>query len=267
MGEVSLLSVWNKCRIGDSEQGISAATFREWLANKNGWSFDLDISCDFNKQLDEIYNPNSLYERANLIYNITRERANLVSDCKNKLLAIRDIISKNLNKRILIISKRGEFANIIFNYLNENNLNCGVYHDEIEPQYVTNDDGDIVCYKSGEKKGQPKPFGAVALSNLYLEKFNAKEINILCVKNNMDTKIEAYFDIIIFTSVNCINIEEFIYKYPKIDLPSPIITYKIYCNDTIEYSKLNSMPIKNNIKIIENEKNIEICDESGDIIL
>ena len=36
-------------------------------------------------QIDNIYNPNILFEKANTIYNITRERANLVTDNKNKL--------------------------------------------------------------------------------------------------------------------------------------------------------------------------------------
>ena len=132
---------------------------------------------------------------------------------------------------------------------------------------VKNEFGETICFKSGEKKGQPKPFCAAALSSLFIEKYNLNEIRVLSVKNNMNTNVEFKVDIIIFTSSTGIEIDEFIYKYPKIDLSNPVKVFRIYCNNTIEYDKINSRNLKSNIKIIEDEKSIEICDETGDIIL
>lgn len=52
-----------KCRIGDKDNGISAMDFRYRLAVNNGWSEKLDTNTEFNRQIDEIYNPVSLYQR------------------------------------------------------------------------------------------------------------------------------------------------------------------------------------------------------------
>ena len=83
----------DKCRIGDMVLNISAGEFRYNLAKENGWSETLDTSIEFNKNIDDIYNPNSLFERANTLYNIIRERINLVTDNISKIPAIIDILS------------------------------------------------------------------------------------------------------------------------------------------------------------------------------
>lgn len=258
----------DKCRIGDVNNNISAATFREDLAYKNGWNSELDCTYEFNKQIDEIYNPNQLYQRACLLYNIISTRKNIITDCKNKLFAIDKIIDTNRDKKILIISKRGEFANLIYNHINNNALyKCGVCHDSIETQYMQDENGNIIRYKSGENKGKPKSFGATSISKFFLEQYNNNEINILSIKHNLDKNTQLNVDIIIFTSSLFGDIEEFIFKYPNIDISNPIHIYKLYCNNTIEYSRLNAKPIKSNVTIIEEEKNIEINSESGEIIL
>ena len=94
----------DKCRVGDAVLNISAGEFRYNLAKENGWSETLDTTIDFNRKIDEIYNPNSLFERANTLYGIIRERTNLVTDNKEKLDVIVNIINNNRNKKILIIS-------------------------------------------------------------------------------------------------------------------------------------------------------------------
>lgn len=257
-----------KCRSGDPEHNISAAEFRQELAYKNGWNYNLDTTVGFNKQIDDIYNPNALLEKASIIYNIIKERLNLVTDNKVKLPAIDDIISQNEDKKILIICKRGEFANIIYNHINNDlNISCGAYHDDIESQYVYDELGNVIVYKTGANKGKPRPFAAQSLSNMSLDKFNNSNCNVLVVKNNLSQKIHTKVDIVILTSPLCMDTEDFILKYVNVELPNPIIIYKLYTINTIEYIRMNQKQIKSNITIIEEQKNIEFDEESGDIIL
>lgn len=257
-----------KCRVGDVKNNISAADFRQQLAYSNGWNSHLDTTIEFNKQIDNIYNPNILFEKANTIYNITRERANLVTDNKSKLQAIANILSENISKKIMIVCKRGEFANIVFNYIsNDLNYICGAYHDDIESSYLYDENGEPIVYKSGKDKGKPKVFAAQSLSNISLDKFNNDSCNILIVKNNLQQKINTKVDIVIFTSPLCMTDEEFILKYMNIDLPNPIVFYQIFINNTLEYIKLKQRQIKPNVTLIEEKHNIEFDEESGDIIL
>ena len=257
-----------KCRVGDATNNISAANFREQLAYSNGWNSHLDTTIAFNKQIDNIYNPNILYEKANTIYNITRERLNLVSDNKNKLPIILDIINNNINKKIIIICKRGEFANILLNYINSNSdIICGAYHDDVESSYMYDDYGEIITYKSGQNKGKPKPFCAKALSKESLKRYNNGQINVLIVKNNLSQEITTKTDVVIFTSPICMDNDTFLLKYINIELSIPIIFYQIFMNGSLEYTKLNQRQIKPNVTLIEEQKNIELDEESGDIIL
>lgn len=257
-----------KCRVGDAATNMSAADFREQLAYNNGWNKNLDTTIEFNKQIDNIYNPNILYEKANTIYNITRERANLMTDNKNKLAEILKIITGHYNERIIIICKRGEFANVVFNFINNNTeFSCGAYHDDIESTYLYDDNGNVITYKSGENKGKPKPFCARKLSSLSLEKFNNGQLNILIVKNNLPQDISTKTDVVIFTSPLCMDNDTFILKYINIELPNPIVFYQLFMNGSVEYNKLSQRQLKSNVTLIEETKNIEFDEESGDIIL
>ena len=263
----------DKCRIGDSVLNISAGEFRYNLAKENGWSETLDTNIEFNKNIDEIYNPNSLFERANTLYNIIRERSNLLTDNNAKIPAIIDIINKHKDKKILIVSKRGEFANLIANYINENTeYLCGEYHDCIPEQYIKDENGEYITYKSGENKGKRKLFKSKALSTMCLNRFNSSDksfaINLLSIKNSSDIKLKTAIDIVIFTSSVCYSPNDFISRYNNIEFNSnPLISYMIYCNNTIESNKINERLLTNNVKLIEFEKNIQIDEENGAIYL
>ena len=263
----------DKCRIGDAVLNISAGEFRYNLAKENGWSETLDTNIEFNKNIDEIYNPNSLFERANTLYNIIRERSNLLTDNNAKIPAIIDIINKHKDKKILIISKRGEFANLIANYINENTeYLCGEYHDCIPEQYIKDENGEYITYKSGENKGKRKLFKSKALSTMCLNRFNSSDksfaINLLSIKNSSDIKLKTAIDIVIFTSSVCYSPNDFISRYNNIEFNSnPLISYMIYCNNTIESNKINERLLTNNVKLIEFEKNIQIDEENGAIYL
>lgn len=263
----------DKCRIGDATLNISAGQFRYDLALENGWNERLDTSIEFNKQLDEIYNPNSLFERAKTLYTVIRERLNFVTDNNAKLNKIVELIYKHKDKKILIVSKRGEYANIIANYINENTeFICGEYHDCIPEQYIKDENGKYITYKSGENKGKPKVFKSKALSTMSLDRFNSRdkslEINLLSIKNSSNPELKTAIDVVIFTSSVCISANEFINRYSNIEFNSnPLITYVLYCDNTIESAKLSDRSITNNVTIIEEEKNMMIDEENGDVYL
>ena len=263
----------DKCRVGDSVLNISAGQFRYDLARENNWSERLDTTIEFNKQLDEVYNPNALYERANTLYNIIRERLNLLTDNEAKLSKIVELIEKHKNDKIIIVSKRGEFANIIANYINDNTeFLCGEYHDCIPEQYIKDENGNDIVYKSGENKGKRKVFKSKALSTMCLNRFNSSDktlaINLLSIKNSSDTELKTACDVVIFTSSVCHSPNDFLTRFSNVECNgNKLITYVLYCTDTIEHYKLSDRKLTNNVTIIEEEKNIRIDENNGDVYL
>ena len=265
------LSNIEKCKKGDDKLGISAADFRNTVAHENGWREDLDTNVPFMKQIDDIYNPNVLFERACTFYTIAKQRRDLVCDNEAKLEVIRNICLDNRDKKILIISKRGEYAAKITKYLNEClDLRCGDYHDCIEDAIATDEKMGIpILVKSGSNKGKPKIIGAQAQSSLNEKRFNAGSINILSIKSASNVKLKIACDMVILTSSLCNNIIEVKSRFTDIIFNGvPTKTYRVYCNSTIENDKLNKEKENTLFTIInETENNVLYDENSGDIIL
>lgn len=264
------LSNIEKCKKGDEKLGISAADFRNSIARENGWSENLDTNVDFMKQIDDIYNPNILFERACTFYTIAKQRRDLVCDNEAKLEVIRNICLDNKDKKILIISKRGEYAAKVTKYLNEClDLSCGDYHDCIEDTIAVDEMGIPILVKSGVNKGKPRVIGSQARSSLNEKRFNAGLLNILSIKSASNVKLKIACDIVIFTSPLCDSIIDVRTRFTNVSFNNvPTIIYHIYCNSTIENDKLNREKECSTIKVINDTENFIGYDESsGDIIL
>lgn len=233
------LDTIEKCRVGDIANNISSIEFRNRLAKNNGWSYDLDMSIDFLKQIDDVYNPNNLLEKACDFYTFTKDRRNLITDSEDKLDTILKLCLKHDDKNIIIVSKRGEFAATVTKHLIKNGCTCGDYHDCIPTTTCLDDDNNIICYKTGPNKGKPKPFGYKAKSSFTEAKFNQGYINIISMKSASDNQIKVACDVIIFTSPLCGNIIDFKSRFSNIKFTNNIV-YTIYCENTIE---------ENNIKV------------------
>lgn len=269
------LSNIEKCKNGDFKLNISSSEFRYMLAKENGWSEDLDTSIDFHRQIDEIYNPNSLYEKACTFYTITRQRRELVTDNKAKLAEIYRICCENADKKILIISKRGEFAAQVTKYINSNRFTdqdpiCGDYHDCIDDAIATDKEGNVLLVKSGVNKGKPRIVKAQAISTSNLTDFNSGCINVLSIKNSSNNKLKIACDLVILTTPLCDNIIDIKNRFVNIKFNGNITkVIKIYSKDTIEYNKMIKENVSPLVKIItkDEENFIQYDENSGDIIL
>ena len=239
------------------------------IAKYNGWSSTMDMSNPFTKQIDACYNPIVLGEKAHTCYEVMRKRGVLVSDNSAKLEAIGQIIRDNPDDKIIIISKRGEFAAEITNYLNETfGEICGDYHDKIEPRVMTDDNGVPVLYKSGSMKGQPRIAHAQAIGSRNLDFYNRGRLRVLSLKNASNTAISASFSVMIITSSLCDTIDEIRYRFNHLDIDSnKLVVYKLFMNETIEEKALGKEKPSPNHTIIEAKKNFVFGSENNEDII
>lgn len=239
------------------------------IAKYNGWSSTMDMSNPFTKQIDECYNPIILGEKAHTCYDVMRKRGVLVSDNSAKLEAIGQIVRDNPDDKIIIISKRGEFAAEITNYLNETfGEICGDYHDKIEPRVMTDDNGVPVLYKSGSMKGQPRIAHAQAIGSRNLDFYNRGRLRVLSLKNASNTAISASFSVMIITSSLCDTIDEIRYRFNHLDIDSnKLVVYKLFMNETIEEKALGKEKPSPNHTIIEAKKNFVFGSENNEDII
>ena len=259
-----------QARVGNETLNISSMTICSQIAQENGWNEHLDMSFEFNQKIDELYNPNNLRERATNTYEIIRNRANLVTDYPSKRKKVFEIVSKNPNDKILIISKRGEFANKITDYINDNSEEdiCGNYHNKVDDIPAVDVYGNPVYIKSGVEKGKRKSMGYKAQMTLNEKKFNLGKLSCLSLSNSPEKSLNVSFDTIIITSPLCEDIRSYLYRLTNIKLNgSKIKLYSIFCKNTLEQQRLLNKPITETHLIVNKDEIIDDIENNFDFVI
>lgn len=252
--------IMQQANTGNLQLNISSMQICNQIAQENGWNEHLDMSIEFNLKIDELYNPNSLKERASKTYEIIRNRSQLLSDYKGKLDIILEIVRTNRTKKILIINKRADFASAITEYLNTLSevTICHNYHDKVESIPAFDVDLNPLFYKSGARKGERKTMGAKAQKTLAMQLFNRGTIYVLSTNNAPDKDLDIDVDIIIITSPMCEDISSYIYRLSNINFRSgKIELYSLYCRNTTEQRLIENKTLANNhnVKNSSNDEN------------
>lgn len=247
------LDLVQQARCGNSQLNMSAATICNNIARENGWDEHLDMSTPYNRQIDELFNPNSLSDRASKTFEYIRNRSNLITDFSKKLPVILDIVNKNKDKKILIISKRGEFAKQITDYINnmsESDI-CRDYHDRVDNIPAVDIYGNPLYVKSGVHKGERRYMAAQAQRTLNETLFNLNKINVLSTSSAPDKSLDINVDVVIITSPLCETIKSYLYRLDKINFPNnKIELYTIFVRDTLEERELRNREISENHTIL-----------------
>lgn len=260
-----------KARLGNTDYNISSTQICNQIAQENGWNDHLDMSIELNVQIDSLYNPSNIKERASQTYEIIRNRANLLSDYEGKLDAILNIVKDNPNKKILIINKRGEFASKVTEYINSmsDTIICGNYHDKVEPIPAVDENGNPIFYKSGKNKGERKLMMSQAQKTLNQTLFNNGDLQILSTSSAPDKDLSINVDIIIITSPLCDDIRSYLYRLNHLFFnANTAILYTLYIKGSLEQVRLESKIVDENHTIVNKcEENVVFDDNSNFILV
>lgn len=248
-------------RLGNSATNCSSMMICDAIARTNGWDNHLDMSSQFNRDIDKLYSPAAIKERADSIYNIVRERSTKLASSKDKLSNILDIVNDNSDKNILIINKYGEFANIVTDYLNDKSGKriCANCHDKVDNVPAVDDYGNPILVKSGAKKGQPKLLGVIAQKKLAQKLMNTHKINVISCGASPDKSLDVDIDLVIITSPLCDTIESYFYRLSKVHFSNEVLLYTLFYKGTLEEKKLEDRTIPANHTIINNfDRNVKV---------
>jgi hypothetical protein len=259
--------------IGDE---LSGDYFRQIIAEYNGWNKDMDLSIDFNKDIDRYYNPNALYERSKTFNNIILERKKLLSDNTAKINAVINVINKCKDKKILIVSKRSQFASKLTDVINKeipydikpDIFNYGTISNTVlSPNTCLNFNSDletILIKKDNDyvrtKSGTIKKLGVTAQNKLANELFNSGLVNVLSVNDSLPAYGNFNIDIVIFTSPDCKSIHKLKYRVSNLKFFNKTIIVNIFLNGTKEEDTIiNNQSLNKNI--VENFNNflLNVC--------
>lgn len=258
--------IMQQANVGNQSMNISSTQICYQIAQENGWNEHLDMNIEFNLEIDRLYNPNNLKERASKTYEIIRDRSKLLSDYEGKLDVILNIVRENKDKKILIINKRSEFASAVTDYINNlsDTIICANYHDKVENIPAIDINGTPIFYKTGSRKGERKMMGAKAQKTLNVERFNLDFINVLSTNNSPDKDLAIDVDVVIITSPMCENIKSYMYRLSKIYFRlKRIYLYSLYCRNTIEQKMIEKKELSTN----HNVKNSCANENNSDFII
>lgn len=248
-------------RLGNSDTNCSSMMICDAIARTNGWDNHLDMSSEFNRDIDKLYSPSAIKERADSIYNIIRERSTKLASSKDKLSYILDIVNDNLDKNILIINKYGEFANLVTDYLNDKfgKRICANCHDKVDNVPAVDDYGNPILIKSGLKKGQPKLLGVIAQKKLAQKLMNSHKINVISCGASPDKSLDVDIDLVIITSPLCDTIESYFYRLSKVHFSNEVLLYTLFYKSTLEEKKLEDRSVPANHTIINDfDRNVKV---------
>lgn len=255
-------------RLGNSNTNSSSMAVCYNIARQNGWNENLDMTIQFNVEIDELYSPNALKERASGIYEIIRSRSLALASSDEKLSYILKIVEDNIDKNILIINKYGDFANEVTKYINDNTHydSCYNYHDKVENIPAIDDNGNEVLIKSGVNKGKPKMLGVKSQKNLAQRLMNKGAIHVLSTNAAPDKDLAVNIDVIVITSPLCDTVETYLYRLSKVEFTKEIQLYTLYYKGSLEEKKLDERvvppthEILNKVEIeVKSDNNYDYC--------
>lgn len=251
-------------RLGNSSTNSSAMAVCYNIARQNGWNENLDMTIQFNVEIDELYSPNAIKERASGIYEIIRSRSLALASSDEKLSYILKIVEDNADKNILIINKHGDFANEVTKYINDNTHynSCYNYHDKVENIPAIDDNGNEVLIKSGVNKGKPKMLGVKSQKNLAQRLMNKGAIHVLSTNAAPDKDLAVNIDVIVITSPLCDTIETYLYRLSKVEFAKEIQLYTLYYKGSLEEKKLDERIVPSTHAIL-NKAEIEVKSDNN----
>ena len=251
-------------RLGNSNTNSSSMAVCYNIARQNGWNENLDMTIQFNVEIDELYSPNALKERASGIYEIIRSRSLALASSDEKLSYILKIVEDNIDKNILIINKYGDFANEVTKYINDNTHynSCYNYHDKVENIPAIDDNGNEVLIKSGVNKGKPKMLGVKSQKNLAQKLMNKGAIHVLSTNAAPDKDLAVNIDVVVITSPLCETIETYLYRLSKVQFAKEIQLYTLYYKSSLEEKKLDERIVPPTHTIL-NKAEIEVKSDNN----
>lgn len=150
-----------------------------WAVHK-GWRADLDLSNPQSKQINDIWNPHKVFGYAQQLMNSIRLRKNILYNCSNKIIVIKDIINKFTEPKTIIFSQSTAFADKLNLLINQDNTNSSVvYHSKLQ-----------TIMRPSIKTGKLIKYGKTRLKKEAIDRITTGMSRILCTASSLDKGLD-----------------------------------------------------------------------------
>jgi superfamily II DNA or RNA helicase len=143
------------------------------------------------KDVDLEWNPQILREQAKAYFNAVHARRHLLYTHPLKIEYATKLIEKYPNLSTISFSQSTIFADTLAGNLRMKNIPVVVYHSQLESRPMVDKNGQLITYKSGPKKGQPKLFGAISLKNYAIEQIRSGAVKVISTAAALDVGFDV----------------------------------------------------------------------------
>lgn len=177
----------NKCIFGDNV--VDNLYYINYFSTLNGYTQDLDMSSDYNRDIDKYFNPKNVLDRVVNYKKIEKLRNDLLDSNQTKVKAVLEIVKKfNNNNKAILFSKSTAMADLITSEINKIFPDkAASFHSNIESQYLYGDNNELVV----DKNGKPKKFSKNKIKQNILGLFLENELRYLSTCSALDKALDV----------------------------------------------------------------------------
>lgn len=177
----------------DKVEHIHSETVRNMVAEVMGWKANLDLSNDYNKQVEMYWNPDNILTRTKAFSDAIEKRLELYNNNLNKREAIATAI-KNIKGKGLVLSKTRSITNFV-----ETLDYCMCWYKGMTSRICYDFNGQPYTYTTGAKKGEPKVFGDIGIRKECLKHLEHGDVSVIAT----DEVANVVFDVKGLTTIIC----------------------------------------------------------------
>lgn len=216
---------------GKPKEMLSASDCRYEFAKSMGWERGLDLTIPYNQEIENLYNPNSIYDAIRNYYDITRIRNAILDFSVSKLNMCDNIIKqcKTKHKRFILLSNNSELALTLWSLHND----CGIF-----------------CNQTPTIERDGKKYGKELLKTESIKKFKNGDIPGIITANTLDTKFNVCnVDVVIYSNPNieCASSLNKSGKVTQFDITTTNISFWLYIVGTKQETKIKELADQSNI--------------------
>ena len=152
----------------------AATNWAKGVAVKKGWTPDIDLRHEVNRQINELWNPNVIMGYARKLMEGIRNRMSLLQTCHAKYEAIQELVDKFDKVKTIIFSESTDFADNVAELIKDRHKTV-VYHSNIK-----------TILRINENTGKTMKVGKVRLKREATESIRNGKARIIVTAKSLD---------------------------------------------------------------------------------
>lgn len=165
---------------------IVPSNFRLILCTVMGYDKNAVIDNEYIKMIQEFWNPDNVENVAKSYIKSVTARNNYLKHNVNKVNAVLQIL-KHYRKPTIVYNDSIDMIDQIYDNLNSKEV--VKYHSAVESIHLYDENGEIIRYASGERKGEPKLFGKTTIKKLAIERINSGQALYLITGKSLNESV------------------------------------------------------------------------------